>query len=77
MIMNYSKVDGYKNLVRDNSTKAILNTNKTEYQNYISLREQKNKECKKVQELEEDLANIKNDLNEIKQLLRRFSDGSR
>jgi hypothetical protein len=77
MIMNYSKVDGYKNLVRDNSTKAILNTNKTEYKNYISLREQKNKECKKVQELEEDLANIKNDLNEIKQLLRRFSDGSR
>jgi len=77
MIMNYSKVDGYKNLVRDNSTKAILNTNKTEYQNYVALRDQKNKEYKRVQDLEEDLANIKSDLNEIKQLLRSFSDGSR
>ena len=75
--MNYSKVDGHKNLVRDNSTKAILNTNKTEYQNYIALRDQKSKECKKVQELDQDLVNIKNDLNEIKQLLRSFSDESR
>jgi hypothetical protein len=75
--MNYSKVEGHKNLVRDNYTKAILNTNKTEYQNYIALKNQKNKEYKRIQDMEEDLANIKNDLDEIKQMLRGLSNGSR
>jgi hypothetical protein len=33
--MEYSKVDGHSNLIRDESTKAIINTNLSEYQNYI------------------------------------------
>ena len=75
--MNYSKVEGHKNLVRDNYTKAILNTNKTEYQNYIALKNQKNKEHKRIEDMEEDLANIKNDLDEIKKMLRGLSNGPR
>lgn len=74
--MEYSKVDGHKNLIRDNATKAILNTNQTEYQNYISIRNQKNKESQRVQKIEDDVASIRNDLDEIKQLLKNLSNGS-
>lgn len=74
--MDYSKVEGHKNLVRDNATKAILNTNQTEYQNYVSIRNQKNKESQRVQKIENDVASIRNDLDEIKQLLKNLSNGS-
>ena len=36
--MNYSKVEGHSNLLRDESTKAVINTNLSEYQNYINLK---------------------------------------
>jgi len=74
--MNYSKVEGHKNLVRDNSTNAILNVNKTEYQNYLTLRKQKEKEGEKITKLENDLYDLKNDINEIKNLLRNLTNGS-
>ena len=68
--MRYSKVEGNKSLVRDEQTKAILNTNKTEYDNYITLRNIKKSEVDRMQQLESDVYNMKNDLDEIKDLLR-------
>ncbi len=68
--MRYSKVEGNKSLVRDEQTKAILNTNKTEYDNYITLRNIKKSEVDRMQQLESDVSNMKNDLDEIKDLLR-------
>tara|TARA_B100000003_G_scaffold66331_2_gene59188 strand:+ start:6392 stop:6616 length:225 start_codon:yes stop_codon:yes gene_type:complete len=72
--MRYSKVEGNKNLVRDEQTRAILNTNKTEYDNYITLRNIKNSEVERMQQLESDVSNMKNDLNEIKDLLRSLAN---
>lgn len=74
--MEYSNVKGHKNLIRDNMTKAILNTNQKEYQNYISTRNQKNKESQRVQKIEHDVQSIRNDLDEIKQLLKELANGS-
>ena len=68
--MRYSKVEGNKSLVRVEQTKAILNTNKTEYDNYITLRNIKKSEVDRMQQLESDVSNMKNDLDEIKDLLR-------
>ena len=68
--MRYSKVEGNKSLVRHEQTKAILNTNKTEYDNYITLRNIKKSEVDRMQQLESDVSNMKNDLDEIKDLLR-------
>lgn len=68
--MRYSKVEGNKSLVRDEQTRAILNTNKTEYDNYITLRNIKKSEVDRMQQLESDVSNMKNDLDEIKDLLR-------
>lgn len=75
--MKYLKVEGNNNLLRDPITNSIINTNMSEYQQYLTRRGVKNEENKKLQNLDEDVANIKNDLDEIKSLLRSLIDGSR
>lgn len=63
--------------MRDPNTNSIINTNMSEYQEYISRRETKNDEHQKIQNLQSDVANMKGDLDEIKLLLRSLIDGSR
>lgn len=75
--MNYLKVEGHTHLVRDQNTNSIINTNMSEYQEYVSRRNAKNEENQKVQNIEEDLATLKDDINEIKTLLRSLANGSR
>jgi hypothetical protein len=75
--MDYLKVEGYSNLIRDPNTNSIINTNMTEYQEYISRRNSKGEENQKIQNLESDVANMKDDLTEIKSLLRSLVDGSK
>jgi hypothetical protein len=75
--MDYLKVEGHSNLMRDPNTNSIINTNMSEYQEYISRRETKNDEHQKIQNLQSDVANMKGDLDEIKLLLRSLIDGSR
>ena len=70
--MDYIKVKGHDHLIRDTKTNSIINTNVSEYNEYISRRDSKLKENQKVQNLESDVANIKEDLDEIKLLLRRL-----
>lgn len=72
--MKYSKVNGHSNLIRDEETKAIINTNMTDYNNYIMQKRIKEKENQKLQNLEKDFVNMKEDLNEIKSLLRSLID---
>jgi hypothetical protein len=74
--MDYLKVEGYSHLMRDQSTNSIVNTNMSEYQEYVSRRNAKSEENQKVQNIEEELDNIKNDINEIKNLLRSLVNGS-
>jgi cell shape-determining protein MreC len=74
--MNYLKVEGQNNLLRDPRTNSIVNNNMSEYQQYIKRRELKKEENQKVQNLEEDVASMKDDLNEIKSLLRSLVNGS-
>jgi hypothetical protein len=75
--MDYLKVEGYSNLIRDPNTNSIINTNMTEYQEYVLRRETKNNENQKIQNLESNVANMKGDLDEIKSLLRSLVDGSK
>lgn len=62
--------------MRDQNTNSIINTNMSEYQEYVSRRNAKDEENQKVQNLEKDLANMKEDLDEIKNLLRSLVNGS-
>ena len=68
--MDYLKVEGHANLYRDPNTNSIINVNMSEYQEYISRKNIKNNEQQKVQTIEEEVYNIKNDISEIKSLLK-------
>ena len=70
--MNYSKVREDEHLVRDNDSNALINTNLNEYRNYIELRKVKERENRRIEQIESEMIIIKNDLNEIKNLLREF-----
>ena len=75
--MEYAKVEGHSHLLRDSKTNSIINTNMVEYQEYLNRRNVKVNENQKIQHLESDVANIKNDLSEIKSLLRSLVNESR
>ena len=66
---DYVKVKDHLGLVRDPRTNAILNTNKSEYDEYIKARKKNRSKSERVEQLETDVNDIKNDLNEIKSLL--------
>ena len=74
--MEYVKVKGHDHFVRDPRTNAIINTNKSQYNEYLLQKDSKVKEQQKIQDLEENVANMKDDLNEIKSLLRSLINGS-
>lgn len=67
---NLIPIEGEKHLFRDLNTNAIINTSKTDYKNYTSLKEQKIKETERIVGIENEINQIKNDLSEIKNLLR-------
>jgi uncharacterized alpha/beta hydrolase family protein len=75
--MNYAKVEGHVNLVRDQKTKAILNTDMNEYNNYIALRNSKQNDSNKIKNIEGEMETVKNELGEIKSLLKELINGSR
>ena len=69
-------MEGHKDLARDPETGAIVNVNTLEYTQYLSRREVKTEKNQKVQTIEQDLANVKSELNEIKSLLKELLHGS-
>ena len=69
-------VDGHKDLARDPSTNSIVNVDNIGYDQYIASRNAKSEKNQKVQTMEEDLANVKNELDEIKSLLKELINGS-
>tara|TARA_R100001510_G_C7560942_1_gene141023 strand:- start:8 stop:229 length:222 start_codon:yes stop_codon:yes gene_type:complete len=73
--MKYSNVKGHTDLVRDNSTRAILNNDSSQYDNYLKRRAQRRQGQDRIDNMESDLKNLKDDINEIKTLLRALSNG--
>ena len=69
-------MEGHKDLARDPETGAIVNVNTLEYSQYLSRRDVKTEKNQKVQTMEQDLANVKSELNEIKSLLKELLHGS-
>ncbi len=70
-------VDGHKDLARDPSTNSIVNVDNIGYDQYIASRNAKSEKNQKVQTMEEDLANVKNELDEIKSILKELINGSK
>jgi hypothetical protein len=62
------KVEGHKNLYRDNETGAIINCDYQEYSNYVSQKKEREK-------LKSEVQNLKSELSEIKLLLKEIING--
>ena len=73
--MKHSHVEGHTDLIRDNSTGAILNNDTSEYENYIRMRAKRKEGTDRIDNMEDDLKSLKDDINEIKTLLRALSNG--
>jgi hypothetical protein len=71
--MENQKVNGYSNLKRDGETNSIINTNVSEYNQYISLRKNKQLKNKKI---ENEIDEMKNEISEIKMLLKELLKSS-
>ena len=72
---NYIPVEGNSDLVRDPNTDQIINTNTTAYEQYMNRRKQRKLEKEKSLTIEEDLASLKSEMNEIKSLLKELVNG--
>ena len=67
--MNKLKVEGHPDLIRDPKSTAVINTSRQDYEDYMNnykIRKMKND---RVDSMESDMKNIKNELDEIKSLL--------
>ena len=73
---NLIPVEGNSDLVRDPNTDQIINTNKSAYQQYVNRREKRKIEKEKSLNIEEDIANLKSELGEIKSLLKELVNGN-
>lgn len=71
--MDLIKVKDKTGLYRDEQTNAIVNMNESEYEHYIESYKKSYSDKQKIKNLEDDVATIRNDLSEIKQLLRNLS----
>ena len=69
------KVKGHNNLIRDENSNAILNTDSREYNNYLLQRARRKQGSERIDNMENDLKSLKDDINEIKTLLRALSNG--
>jgi hypothetical protein len=65
----FAKVKDHDGLVRDLSSGAIINTNRSEYENYMKARERALGNDLKITQQAEDINNLKQSVSEIKELL--------
>ena len=75
--MKKLKVEGHNNLLRDRETGAIINNDKSGFSSYMMNKNIKNEESIRIQNVEQDLANIQNEISELKSLLKEALYGSR
>ena len=74
--MDYVKVKDHDYLIRYTKSNCIVNTNKAEYEEYLTRRRLKKSEKNKVDNLERDISTLWNEITQIKDLLRSLVNGN-
>jgi prefoldin subunit 5 len=74
--MNHIKVKEKDHLVRDIDNNAIINTDIDGYNEYVEIYKNKINSVEKIKNLENQIYSLKDDINEIKTLLRNLTNGS-
>ena len=64
------KVEGHSNLIKETRTKAIINTNTSEYNIYMARVKQRNQQSDKLRSAVKEINTLKAELREIKELVK-------
>ena len=75
--MDIYTVKGHKDLARDPETNTVINVNKVSYDQYVASRQVKTEKNQQIQTIEDEVASIKDDINDIKSLLKELINESR
>lgn len=67
------KVEGHPDLVRDEYTSAIVNTNKSEYEKYMQRKKAMMKNRDEIRDACREINNLKQELFEIKDLIKKLA----
>ena len=70
--MEYHGVNGHSDLLRDPNNNSIINSNDSDHAKYIARRNAKLEQSQQTENIEQDLANLKSEMNEIKSLLKEL-----
>ena len=71
MRKEYLKVEGYDNLVRDNNSHAIINTDKSAYQRAVARAKAAAKDRDEIRSNAREINNLKCEMHEIKDMLKK------
>ena len=74
--MEFIKVKDNEHLIKNTKSNFIVNTNKSEYGEYIARRKLKQSEKQKVENIERDISTLRNEITEIKDMLRSLVNGN-
>lgn len=74
--MDYQNITNHSDLARDPKTNSIINVNTLEYEKYVTRRNAKLQSNKKVETIESEMEKIKDDISEIKILLKELLNGN-
>jgi len=64
------KVQGHSNLIKETRTKAIINTNRSEYNIYMARVKQRNQQSDELRSAVKEINSLKAELREIKDLVK-------
>ena len=76
MQVTHVRIQESDTLIRDISSKAVLNTDRAGLQNYMVQRELAKKELQEKTETSNRLIQLEQDMSEIKSLLRQLAKGN-
>jgi len=65
----YLKVEGHSELVRDPNTHAIINKDRSAYENYMARKKALEKKNSEFESMKNELDNVKSDIGDIKDML--------
>jgi wobble nucleotide-excising tRNase len=67
--MEFVRIQDSDSLIRDLSSGAVINTNTTDYQNYLARKNSSKDMKQQIKQNSDKIEKIESDLSEIKQLL--------
>ena len=65
------KVQGHSNLVKETRTKAVINTNVSEYNIYMARLKSRNQQSDELRSAVKEINSLKAELREIKDLIKK------